>query len=151
MLNAHDEKWMQRAIELAKHAALIGEVPVGAIIVKDNQLIGAGFNQPIKRCDPSAHAEILALRHAAENVGNYRLPDSTLYVTLEPCMMCAGAIVHARIKRLVFGASDSRTGVIQSVASFLGQPFLNHQVNYVGGVHADQCSEIMSEFFRARR
>lgn len=143
--------WMQRAIQLAEEAAMAGEVPVGAVVVLDGQVIGEGSNRPISHHDPSAHAELVALRQAAEKIGNYRLLDTTLYVTLEPCMMCAGAMVHARVKRLVYGALDFKAGVIQSKTALLDQSFLNHRVEHVGGVLAEQCGSLLSEFFRKRR
>ena len=128
-----------------------GEVPVGAVLVQGNKTIGEGSNRPINSNDPSAHAEILALRDAATKIGNYRLPDSTLYVTLEPCTMCAGAMIHARIGRLVFGASDPRTGVIKSVNQVLDQSYHNHKVIYEGGVLENECSQLLTAFFKARR
>ncbi|MFZ2314903.1 MAG: tRNA adenosine(34) deaminase TadA [Gammaproteobacteria bacterium] len=143
--------WMQRAIQLAEQAGIAGEVPVGAVVVLDGQIIGEGSNRPITNNDPSAHAELVALRQAAEKIGNYRLLDTTLYVTLEPCMMCAGAMVHARVKRLVYGALDFKAGVIQSKTNLLDLSFLNHKVEHEGGVLADECGSLLSEFFRKRR
>jgi tRNA(adenine34) deaminase len=146
-----DHYWLQQAITLAKHAAFIGEVPVGAILVYQNEIMGSGFNRPIATNDPTAHAEMTALRNSALKIGNYRLLNTTLYVTLEPCIMCAGAIVHSRIKRLVFGASDAKAGAIVSKTNILDQPFLNHRVEYAGGLLAEQCGNLLSCFFRERR
>lgn len=142
---------MQHAILLAGQAEQQGEVPVGAVVVKDNRIIGEGWNQMISSHDPSAHAEMLAVRQAAQFVGNYRLIDCTLYVTLEPCSMCAGMLVHSRIKRLVFGASDQKTGAAGSVMNLLQHPLLNHQTDVTGGVLAQQCAEQLSAFFQRRR
>ncbi|WP_449285285.1 tRNA adenosine(34) deaminase TadA [Marinobacter sp. PE14] len=149
--NEIDEFWMNRALQLAVEAAAKGEVPVGAVVVLDGKEIGAGFNAPISGCDPTAHAEIRALRDAAARVGNYRLPDATLYVTLEPCTMCVGAIVHGRISRLVYGASEPKAGAIESARRTLEEPHLNWDVTAVGGVLSDQCSQVISEFFSRRR
>jgi tRNA(adenine34) deaminase len=150
-VTAEDEHWMNRALQLAGEAAAKGEVPVGAVVVLDGKEIGAGFNAPISGCDPTAHAEIRALRDAAARVGNYRLPDATLYVTLEPCTMCVGAIVHGRISRLVYGASEPKAGAIESARRTLEEPHLNWDVTAVGGVLSDQCSQMISEFFSRRR
>ncbi|MCP4062647.1 MAG: tRNA adenosine(34) deaminase TadA [Gammaproteobacteria bacterium] len=146
-----DERWMNRALQLAGEAAAKGEVPVGAVVVLDGKEIGAGFNAPISGCDPTAHAEIRALRDAAARVGNYRLPDATLYVTLEPCTMCVGAIVHGRISRLVYGAREPKAGAIESARRTLEEYHLNWDVTAVGGVLSDQCSQAISEFFSRRR
>lgn len=146
-----DRMWMERAIELASHAEAAGEVPVGAVLVLDGKVIGEGWNQPISACDPTAHAEILALRAGARRIGNYRLVGSTLYVTLEPCPMCAGAMLHARIARLVFGAGDSRNGAAGTVLDLLHHPPFNHQVETCPGVLADRCGELLRAFFRSRR
>jgi len=148
---ALDQFWMQRALELAQQAEAAGEVPVGAVLVLDEQNIGEGWNQPIVRHDPSAHAEIIALRQAAQRLGNYRLPGATLYVTLEPCVMCAGAMIHARLKRVVFGAYDPKTGAAGSVFDILNSDKHNHKVEVRGGVMADQCGELLSQFFQAKR
>ncbi|MGB1479312.1 MAG: tRNA adenosine(34) deaminase TadA [Marinobacter salsuginis] len=148
---AEDEYWMNRALQLAGEASTKGEVPVGAVVVLDGKEIGAGFNAPISGCDPTAHAEIRALRDAAARVGNYRLPDATLYVTLEPCTMCVGAIVHGRISRLVYGAAEPKAGAIESARRTLEEPHLNWDVTAVGGVLSDQCSRVISEFFSRRR
>ena len=149
MLN--DEHWIRHALKLAERAQEEGEVPVGAVLVLNDEIIGEGWNRPIAAHDPTAHAEIIALRAGAEKLGNYRLNDTTLYVTLEPCIMCAGAMVHARIKRLVFGASDPKAGAIVSVFNILDSGRLNHRVEYVGGILADECGGMLSRFFEARR
>lgn len=148
MFDSQDVIYMQRAIQLAKTAAENQEVPVGAVLVLDNQIIGEGWNQPIKSHDPCAHAEIIALRSAAKTIKNYRIIHSTLYVTLEPCMMCVGAIVHARVQRVVFGASDEKKGAVKSVMDLSG---FNHRVEYESGLLADECGELLKQFFRARR
>ena len=147
-----DEFYMERAIELAMQAESAGEVPVGAVVVLNGEIIGEGFNRPISSSDPTAHAEIMALRAAGESFGNYRLTGADLYVTLEPCVMCAGAMVHARIGRLVYGASDSKGGAAGSVFKLLpsDQPF-NHRVEVKAGILADRCSRLLSDFFRRRR
>ncbi len=150
-LAADDQRWMNRALRLAAEAAARGEVPVGALVVMGGREIGAGFNAPISGCDPTAHAEIRALRDAAARVGNYRLPGATLYVTLEPCTMCVGAIVHARVSRLVYGAAEPKAGAIESARRTLEEPHLNWDVTAVGGVLAKQCSLVISEFFSRRR
>lgn len=146
-----DDQWMSRALALASQAAAQGEVPVGAVVVLDGREIGAGFNAPISGCDPTAHAEIRALRDAARRVGNYRLSGATLYVTLEPCTMCVGAIVHSRVSRLVYGATEPKAGAVESARRTLDEPHFNWQVECVGGVLADQCSEAISAFFSSRR
>jgi tRNA(adenine34) deaminase len=146
-----DLQHMQTALGLAAQAAQSGEVPVGAIVVKDGMIIGRGSNAPIARHDPSAHAEIQAMREAAKNLGNYRLVGCTLYVTIEPCAMCAGAIQHARIARLVYGASDLKTGACGSVVNLMAEPRLNHHTEVVNGVMARECGEILSNFFAQRR
>ncbi|MFT6222108.1 MAG: tRNA(adenine34) deaminase [Candidatus Endobugula sp.] len=151
MIEKNDCYWMQKALLLAQQAADINEIPVGAVVVKDNEIIGAGFNQPISLCDPTAHAEIQALRNAANHIGNYRLNGAVLYVTLEPCGMCAGAIVHSRIARLVYGATEPKAGVIVSQTQLLDKTYLNHKVLYQGGVCANECSAIISNFFSRRR
>ncbi len=147
----NDQDWMQQAIAQAKLAADNGEVPVGAIVVKDGAVIGRGFNQPIGRHDPTAHAEIQAMRQAATHLGNYRLVDCELYVTLEPCAMCAGAIQHARIARLVYGASDPKTGACGSVVNLMAEARLNHHTGITSGVLAEECGALLSAFFKARR
>ena len=146
-----DADYMYLALELATQAQVAGEVPVGAIVVRDGEIIGRGFNAPISRHDPSAHAEMQALRDAAQNVGNYRLVECELFVTLEPCLMCAGAIMHARIARLVYGASDPKTGVCGSVLDVFAEQRLNHHAEVVVGVLADECGLMLSNFFAMRR
>jgi tRNA(adenine34) deaminase len=151
MAQTDDEIFMRRALELAAEAAMAGEVPVGAVLVRDGSIIGEGWNSPISRCDPTAHAEVLALRDAALRVGNYRLPGSTLYVTIEPCTMCAGALVHARVARVVYGAAEPKAGVAASNLMLFDAPHFNHRVSFERGVLQTECSVLMSEFFRARR
>lgn len=146
-----DAYWLERALALARAAAEQGEVPVGAVLVKDDALVAEGRNQPIALHDPTAHAEIVALRAAAVAAGNYRLSGTTLYVTLEPCIMCAGAMVHARVARLVFGAFDPLAGAAGSLVDAFALPGLNHRVDVQGGVMADKCGGLLKEFFRARR
>ena len=146
-----DTLFMQVALELARQAASSGEVPVGAVVVKDGQVIGRGFNQPIGLHDPTAHAEVMALRDAAKRLDNYRLPGCTLFVTLEPCLMCCGAIMHARIARVVFGASDPKTGAAGSVMNVFDDARLNHHTETSGGVLAPECGALLSSFFVARR
>ena len=146
-----DIMWMRHALTLADKAESIGEVPVGACVVLNGELIGEGFNTPITDNDPSAHAELRAVKEAAAAVQNYRLIDATLYVTLEPCSMCAGMLVHARVKRVVFGAKDAKTGAAGSVMTLLQHPALNHQLEVVSGVLADECANKLSDFFRKRR
>ncbi len=146
-----DEYFMGLALDLAREAGALGEVPVGALIVSEREMLGRGFTQPIGRHDPTAHAEIMALRDAATHLGNYRLPGCTLYVTLEPCAMCAGAIMHARISRVVFGARDPKTGAAGSVIDLFAESRLNHHTTVVGGVLGDACGSLLSSFFAARR
>lgn len=146
-----DIMWMRHALTLADKAESIGEVPVGACVVLNGELLGEGFNTPITDNDPSAHAELRAVKEAAAAVQNYRLIDATLYVTLEPCSMCAGMLVHARVKRVVFGAKDAKTGAAGSVMNLLQHPALNHQLEVVSGVLADECANKLSDFFRKRR
>ncbi len=150
-MRAEDEGWMRRALALAGEAEAAGEVPVGAVLVSGGEERGAGANAPIATCDPSAHAEIRALRAAGRRLGNYRLPGCTLYVTMEPCPMCAGALVHARIARLVYGARDPRWGAGGSVFDILGSPRLNHRMEVLGGVLAAESAARLEAFFRARR
>ena len=150
-LNDDDRRWMQQALTLAQQASAAGEVPVGAVIVRDGEVIGSGHNQPIGACDPTAHAEIVALRDAAQRVGNYRLPDATLYVTIEPCSMCVGAMMHARVGRLVYGAVEPRAGAVESAVALASAEHFNHRLDIVGGVLAEECGETMRRFFRARR
>jgi tRNA(adenine34) deaminase len=142
---------MQRALELAQQAEQQGEVPVGAVIVRDDELIAEGWNQPVASHDPTAHAEIMALRAAGAAEENYRLLGTTLYVTLEPCVMCAGAIIHARVGRVVYGATDPRVGAAGSAFEVLGSEQFNHVVQVEGGVLAEQCADLLRSFFRARR
>jgi tRNA(adenine34) deaminase len=146
-----DQIYMQLALELAQEAAAAGEVPVGAIIVKDGIVIGRGGNSPIDSHDPTAHAEIAALRDAAKNIGNYRLVNCSLYVTLEPCAMCTGAIQHARIERLIYGASDPKTGACGSVVNLMAEAKLNHHAKVTGGIMASECGLVLSNFFSERR
>ncbi len=148
---AEDVSYMRQALDLARQAAACDEVPVGALVVLDGEIIGRGSNQPIGRHDPTAHAEIVALRSAAMAVGNYRIPGATLYVTLEPCAMCAGAMIHARVARVVFGASDPKTGVAGSVIDLFAETRLNHHAQIQGGVLADECSALLSQFFAVKR
>ncbi|MCD1639584.1 tRNA adenosine(34) deaminase TadA [Pseudomonas stutzeri] len=148
---SQDERFMREALALAAQGAALGEVPVGAVLVQDGQVIGRGFNCPISQHDPSAHAEMVAVRDAAQALQNYRLPGVTLYVTLEPCSMCAGLIVHSRIQRVVYGATEPKAGVVVSRGQFFEQAFLNHRVLVEGGVLAEECGAVLSEFFRQRR
>jgi len=148
---SRDQEFMRLALALAGEGAAMGEVPVGAVLVQHGQVIGQGFNRPILDSDPSAHAEMVAIRAAARSSSNYRLPGSTLYVTLEPCSMCAGLIVHSRVMRVVFGALEPKAGIVKSQGQFFAQGFLNHRVIVEGGVLAEECGIILTEFFRARR
>lgn len=148
---SRDRDFMLEALALAAQGAALGEVPVGAVLVQGGEIVGRGFNCPISGSDPSAHAEMVAIRNAAQSVQNYRLPGSTLYVTLEPCSMCAGLIVHSRIARVVFGALEPKAGIVQSQGQFFAQGFLNHRVVVEGGVLAEECGAVLSEFFKARR
>jgi len=148
---ATDEIWMQEAVLAAHRALEAGEVPVGAIVVCDNKVVGRGWNRNLTDCDPSAHAEIVALRESARNVGNHRLGDCELFATIEPCAMCAGALVHARLKRLVYGADDPKAGAVHSVLQVLNHPGLNHRMQVRGGVLAGRCAELIQEFFRKLR
>jgi tRNA(adenine34) deaminase len=146
-----DRQFMQQALDQAKLAATAGEVPVGAVLVRDGQVISTGFNQPISNSDPSAHAEMMALRTAAHAESNYRLPGTTLYVTLEPCTMCAGAMLHARVERVVFGAIDPKTGAAGSVLNVFLEKQINHQTQVEGGIMSDECGKILRDFFKERR
>ncbi|MDP3816353.1 tRNA adenosine(34) deaminase TadA [Pseudomonas sp.] len=148
---SRDQHFMREALALAGEGAALGEVPVGAVLVQDGVIIGRGFNCPISTHDPSAHAEMVAIRTAAADLRNYRLPGSTLYVTLEPCSMCAGLIVHSRIARVVYGATEPKAGVALSQGEFFKQTFLNHRVLIEGGVLAEECGAVLSAFFKARR
>ena len=145
------EHWMQHAIQLAQRAAEEDEVPVGAVIVKDNQLIAEGWNQPIQSHDPSAHAEMIAIRNAGQFLNNYRLIDTTMYVTLEPCSMCVGAMIHARVKQLVFGASDLKTGATGSAINLIHEPIHNHKIEVNGGVMETECRDVLQRFFKLKR
>lgn len=149
--STQDIRWMQHALQLAKSAEQQGEVPVGAVLILNNEIIGEGYNQPITDHDPTAHAEIIALRDAGKKIGNYRLLNSTLYVTIEPCIMCIGAIVHARCQRLVYGADDPKTGAVNSVFNILQSQKLNHHVECAQGVLAEECAQLLKNFFLARR
>lgn len=146
-----EETFMQAALEQARLAGSLGEVPVGAVVVSGDEIVGRGFNQPISGLDPTAHAEVMALREAARLLGNYRLPGRELYVTLEPCVMCSGAIMHARIARVIFGARDPKTGAAGSVVDLFVERRLNHHAEIIGGVLADECGQMLSAFFAARR
>ena len=146
-----DRQFMQQALDQAKLAAMAGEVPVGAVLVKNGKIISRGFNQPIGNSDPSAHAEMMALRAAAHIESNYRLPGTTLYVTLEPCIMCAGAMLHARVERVVFGAADPKTGAAGSVLNVFSEKQINHQTQVEGGIMSDECGQILRDFFKGRR
>jgi len=146
-----DHQFMQHAFEQAQLAAAAGEVPVGAVLVRDRQIISKAFNKPISNHDPSAHAEMLALREAATAEQNYRLPGSTLYVTLEPCTMCSGAILHARVDRVVFGAPDPKTGAAGSVLDVFSSKLINHQTSIEGGVMGEECGQLLRSFFKERR
>ena len=146
-----DRQFMQQALDQAKLAAAAGEVPVGAVLVRDAQVISTGFNQPIANSDPSAHAEMMALRAAASDESNYRLPGTTLYVTLEPCTMCAGAMLHARVDRVVFGATDPKTGAAGSVLNVFSEKQINHQTVVEGGIMREECGQILRDFFKERR
>lgn len=151
LVGSPDTYWMEHALSLARRAESEGEVPVGAVVVLNNELIGEGWNHPISSHDPSAHAEITALRAAARHMGNYRLPGARLYVTLEPCLMCAGAIVQARIEHLIYGAADPKTGAAGSVFDVLASDRLNHRVQVEGGLLTESCGAVLKTFFQARR
>lgn len=147
----NDELWMEEALRCAQRALEIGEVPVGAVVVREGRLVGRGWNQNILGTDPTAHAEVVALREAGTAVGNHRLVDCELFATIEPCAMCAGAMVHARVRRLVYGADDPKAGAVRSVMQVLNHPDLNHKIDVRGGVLAGRCADIVQEFFRNRR
>jgi tRNA(adenine34) deaminase len=146
-----DRQFMQQALDQAKLAAAAGEVPVGAVLVRDGQVISTGFNRPITNSDPSAHAEMMALRAAAQSESNYRLPGTTLYVTLEPCTMCAGAMLHARVGRVVFGSPDPKTGAAGSVLNVFSEKQINHQTQVEGGIMSEECGQVLRDFFKGRR
>ena len=150
-MSAEHEHWMNYCLQLAEKAAGADEVPVGAVVVRDGEILGEGWNRPISDSDPTAHAEIIAIRAAAKSAGNYRIPNSKLYVTIEPCAMCAGAMVHARVSELIFGAKEPRAGAVSSTLNLLDQEHLNHRVCWSGGVLEEQCGEQISRFFRQRR
>lgn len=150
-MDTDDREYMNEALNLAREAWQMGEVPVGAVVVRDGQIIGRGFNHPISAHDPSGHAEIMALRDAARTVGNYRLPGCTLYVTIEPCVMCAGAIFHSRVARVVFGAPEPKTGAAGSVVDLFSEARLNHHAEINGGVLAEECGGLVSAFFAEKR
>jgi tRNA(adenine34) deaminase len=147
----NDIYWMRQAFKLAKRARKCDEVPVGAIVVLNNKIIGRGYNNPIAKIDPTAHAEIVALRAAAKKIGNYRLANASLYVTLEPCVMCIGAMIHARIKHLIFGAYDLKSGAVKSVFQMLDQNQFNHKIDYTPEVLSKECGKILTDFFRFKR
>lgn len=153
MTTTHEDdiRWMHAALELARQARQAGEVPVGALVLVGGEIVGRGYNQPISGRDPTAHAEIVALREACARLGNYRLPGTTLYVTVEPCVMCVGAILHARVARVVYGAREHKTGAHGSVVDLFAEPRLNHHCEVTGGVLADECAALLSGFFEARR
>ena len=150
-MSERDEYWMTKALSLAQQAACVGEVPVGAVLVFNDEIVGQGSNQPITANDPTAHAEIVALRNAAKILGNYRLPETTLYVTIEPCTMCIGALVHARIKHLVFGALEPKAGAVCSRLHLLDGTHFNHTIPYRQGVLAEESGQLISDFFQQRR
>lgn len=150
-MDPEDQKWMRAALQLARRAEVEDEVPVGAVLVRDGAVIASGWNHPISGLDPTAHAEVVTLRAAAQALENYRLPDTTLYVTLEPCAMCAGALVHARVARLVFGAADPKAGAAGSVFNLVQAAPLNHRLEVTGGVLAEECGDLLKDFFSRRR
>src|SRR5271167_5243162 len=150
-MSMSDELWMEEALREAHRALVMGEVPVGAVVVHDGSIIGRGSNRPLSDNDPTAHAEVLALREAGKAIGNYRLLDCDLYVTVEPCAMCAGAITHARVRRLIYGAEDAKAGAVHSMFQVLNHPKLNHKVEVDAGVLAARCMELLQTFFRERR
>jgi len=150
-MNSLDEKWMKLALEQARLAQVMDEVPVGAVLVQDDQLIASAHNQPISNNDPTAHAEIQLLRAAGKKLNNYRLPNTTLYVTLEPCTMCLGAMIHARVSRVVFGAYDEKTGVCGSCQDLSTSECFNHSIDTRGGVLANECKQLLQQFFKKRR
>jgi tRNA(adenine34) deaminase len=150
-VEADDLSFMRRALDLAREAEAAGEVPVGAVLVADGRIVGQGWNRPIGECDPTAHAEMIALRRGARELGSYRLTGTTLYVTLEPCAMCAGAMVHARVRRLVFAATDPRAGAAGSVFNIVQHPMLNHRIECSAGVLAEECAAMLRGFFQLRR
>jgi tRNA(Arg) A34 adenosine deaminase TadA len=148
---ADDEFWMEEALRAAQRALEAGEVPVGAVVIHGGKIVGRGWNRNLTSCDPTAHAEVIALREAGANLGNHRLGDCELFVTIEPCSMCAGALVHARVKRLIYGADDPKAGAVHSVMEVLNHPRLNHRTEVRGGVLAGRSAELLQSFFRSRR
>ena len=150
-MSISDETFMREALELARQAAAVGEVPIGAVVAKDGAVVGRGYNRPVSGNDPTAHAEVVALRDAAERIGNYRLGECALYVTLEPCAMCAGAIMHARVSRVVYGAADPKSGACGSVVDLFAENRLNHHATIIGGVLAEDAARLLQDFFTARR
>ena len=146
-----DEVWMEEALRAAQRALDAGEVPVGAVVIHQGKIVGRGFNRNILDSDPTAHAEVVALREAGAAIGNHRLSDCEVFVTIEPCAMCAGAMVHARIRRLIYGADDPKAGAVHSALHVLNHPALNHRIEVLSGVLAGRCAEILQEFFRSRR
>jgi len=151
VMDGIDEQWMRYAIRLAQKAEVQGEVPVGAVLVLDNKVVAEGWNEPVQSHDPTAHAEMLAIRKGGLAMENYRLTDTTLYVTLEPCVMCLGAISHARVKRLVFGAFDPKRGAVCNALSLADAAFLNHRIDWRGGVYEFECADLLLDFFKAKR
>jgi tRNA(adenine34) deaminase len=149
--NEKDELWMEEALRAAQRSLDTGEVPVGAVVISEGKIVGRGFNRNILDSDPTAHAEVVALRDAGASIGNHRLSDCEVFVTIEPCAMCAGAMVHARIRRLIYGADDPKAGAVQSVLHILNHPALNHRIEVRSGVLAGRCADILREFFRSRR
>lgn len=147
----NDELWMQEALRAAQRALEIGEVPVGAVVVHQGKVVGRGFNRNLADCDPTAHAEVVALREAGSALGNHRMADCAMFVTIEPCAMCAGAMVHARIRTLVYGAEDPKAGAVHSAMHVLNHPALNHKIEVRRGILAGQCAELLQQFFRSRR
>lgn len=146
-----DTYWMKYAVQLAKKAKSLGEVPVGAVIVVEDKIVGEGWNQPISSYDATAHAEIMAIRAASSRLKNYRIPETTLYITIEPCAMCLGAIIHSRISKVVFGAKEPKAGMLESHAELLNTKAFNHSFEFVGGICEEECAKLMSDFFRERR
>jgi tRNA(adenine34) deaminase len=146
-----DDIWMEEALRAAQEALGMGEVPVGAVVVLDNKVVGRGWNRNLRESDPSAHAEIVALRNAGATIGNHRLVGCELFATIEPCAMCAGAMIHSRLKRLIYGADDPKAGAVHSVMQVLNHPQLNHKMEVRGGVLADRCADLLQEFFKSRR
>lgn len=149
--NRMDDIWMEEALRAAQEALGMGEVPVGAVVVLDNKVVGRGWNRNLRESDPSAHAEIVALRNAGATIGNHRLVGCELFATIEPCAMCAGAMIHSRLKRLIYGADDPKAGAVHSVMQVLNHPQLNHKMEVRGGVLADRCADLLQEFFKSRR